>query len=147
MYKKVLIVSLIALVSGCQQVNGMLDSVNNTLGQMNSALEPNATEVTQLEMCQDFKDNEIAANKKWIGQWVIMKGKTSIISDDQYGFYGQAVHISFNRKDSAAFTLKPTEESKIVKIKKGQELKLKGQITGFSYTMGCLIHLDKGTIQ
>lgn len=147
MYKKVLIVSLITLVAGCQQVNGLLGSVNNTLGQMNSALEPSATEVTGLEICQDYKDNEIAANKKWVGQWVTMRGKVSIISDNQYGLTNQTVHIDINKKDSAAFSLKPTEESKAMKIKKGQELVLKGQISGQSDSMGCLIHLDNGTIQ
>ncbi len=147
MYKKVLIVSLIALVTGCQQANDLLGSVNSTLDQMNSALEPASTEVTGLEICQDYKDNEIAANKKWVGQWVTMKGKVSIISDTQFGFTNQTVHIDINKKDSAAFSLKPTEESKAMKIKKGQELVLKGQISGQSYAMGCLIHLDKGTIQ
>ncbi len=147
MYKKVLIVSLIALATGCQQVNGLMGSVSSTLDQMNSALEPSATEVTGLEICQDYKDNEIAANKKWVGQWVTMKGKTSIISDSQYGLTNQTIHLDLNSKVSAAFSLKPTEENKVLNIKKGQQLALKGQISGASYTMGCLIHLDNGTIQ
>ena len=147
MYKKVLAVSLLALLTGCQQMNGVMGTVNSTLDQLNSALEPSATTVSGTEICKDYRDNEIAANKKWIGQWVTMTGQTKIISDSQYGLKDQTVFLKLTKNVDAAFSLKPTEESKAMKIKMGQRLTMKGQISGFSEVGSCLIHLDKGSIQ
>ncbi|WP_241613211.1 OB-fold putative lipoprotein [Rosenbergiella epipactidis] len=147
MYKKVLAVSLLTLLAGCQQMNGVMGSVNSTLDQLNSALEPSATAISGTEICKDYDDNEIAANKKWVGQWVTMTGKVAIISDNQYGFTGQSIHLNVGRKVDAAFHLKPTEESKVVKIKTGQRITMKGKVRSHADAMGCLIILDNGSIQ
>jgi len=43
--------------------------------------------------------------------------------------------------------LKPTEESKVVKIKTGQRITMKGKVRNHADAMGCLIILDNGSIQ
>ncbi|MBT0720976.1 hypothetical protein HGT70_06730 [Rosenbergiella collisarenosi] len=47
-----------------------------------------------------------------------MTGKTAVISDDQYGYVAQSVILQLNSNHDAAFRLKPTEESKVLKLKK-----------------------------
>nr|WP_191091531.1 hypothetical protein [Affinibrenneria salicis] len=116
--------------------------------KLDTALEPTAVEASATEICNDFKENEIAANKKWAGKYVVLQGKVSIITDaDNYITRTPGVHIEFNKKDSAAFSLKPRETERAAELKKGQQIKIKGQIGSYTYLMGCLIHLDNGTIQ
>ena len=59
----------------------------------------------------------------------------------------KVVAISFNNKASASYTLKPSEEDNVLKIKKGQTAKIKGEISDITDALGCLILLENGTIQ
>lgn len=66
-------------------MNGVMGSANSSLDQLNSALEPTSRAVSWTEIGKVYHDNEIATNKKWVGQWVTMTGKTAVISDDLCG--------------------------------------------------------------
>ncbi|CRL64658.1 OB-fold protein [Proteus vulgaris] len=154
MKKRVLLLSAIILLSGCK-INEAIRSVNSAVNQIVPSMESTVTEASYAGICKDFNDNEIAAQKKWRGKWVILEGRvTNIRSLDEvvrYDLYKptppKVVAISFNNKTSASYTLKPSEEENVLKIKKGQTVKIKGEITDITYALGCLILLDNGTIQ
>lgn len=99
-------------------MNGVMGSANSSLDQLNSALEPTFRAVSWTEIGKDYHDNEIATNKKWVGQWVTITGKTAVIFDHQYSYVTQSVILQLNSNHDAAFRLKPTEESKVLKLKK-----------------------------
>lgn len=154
MKKTVLLLSMITLLSGCK-INEAIRSVNSAVNQIVPSMESPVTEATYAGICKDFSDNEIAAKKKWRGKWVILEGRVTTIASLEevvrYDLYKptrpKVVAISFNNKVSASYTLKPSEEDNVLKIKKGQTAKIKGEISDITDALGCLILLENGTIQ
>ena len=87
------------------------------------------TEATKI--CDDYRSNNIAANKKWIGQYVRTRGEILSISQSRTGSdLIVSVSDTSTNKSFFAFYFKPTEENlkEIYTLKSGQYITLLGQI-------------------
>ena len=86
-------------------------------------------EVLAENILEDYRQDEVSANKKYVGNLIQIQGNVSKISIDN----GNSVIIlkDANEESSIMCHMSPEENLKALKLKNGDQIVLKGICTGY----------------
>lgn len=129
----ILIVFLILIIIGMMSGNDNQNTVST--GSLNTEkkeeVKEKVIEVDYEKLYQEYQDNAIAADGKYKGKVLQLKGKVDNINREIAGnpFVTFSVGGEYSFKD-VRLTLKKSEEEKVSKLTKGQTITVKGKCSG-----------------
>lgn len=138
MKKKLLLAFAPFFISSCAELNSALESVNKTIEGISTPLPGKAKSVSGEKICNDFRENEIVAKRKWIGSYISVKGKV----DDVYqSAWGKSV-VDFSSNNRVRLSASLNDTNLAGKTKAGNVITVKGVVRSVINTGHCNINLD-----